>query len=74
MNDPPALGGFALAVFDGLAGDANLSSAVDVVDLLAVLAAWGPCPRPCLPPCAADVDGDCTVGIGDLLVVLGNWS
>jgi hypothetical protein len=55
-------------------GDLNGDGLVDTVDLLDLLAAWGPCPMPCPPACTGDLDEDCAVGIGDLLVLLGNWS
>ncbi len=42
---------------------------VDVHDLLAVLAAWGPCE----PDCPEDIDGDGVVDVLDLLVVLAAW-
>ncbi len=42
--------------------------------LLALLPAWGSCARPCPPFCSADLDEDCQVGIGDLLMLLANWS
>ncbi len=44
---------------------------VGMVDLLALLAAWGSCID--CGTCPADFDGDCSVGILDLLVLLGNW-
>ena len=44
---------------------------VDIVDFLAILAAWGPCSD--CGNCPADFDGDCSVGILDLLILLGNW-
>lgn len=50
--------------------DIDGSGTVDVGDLLAVLAVWGPCPP---GPCPADLDCDGVVGIGDLLIVLGRW-
>ena len=37
-------------------------------DLLAVLAAWGPCAG-----CPEDLDSDGTVGFRDLLIVLAAW-
>ncbi|MBC8523287.1 hypothetical protein H8D29_05115 [PVC group bacterium] len=40
-----------------------------VTDLLALIAAWGPCPI----PCSGDVNGDGTVGVNDLLEVVGSW-
>jgi hypothetical protein len=52
-----------------LSGDANGDGAVNVDDLLVVLAQWGPCPG-----CQGDVDCDGDVDVNDLLLVLGNWS
>ena len=40
-----------------------------ILDLLALLAAWGPCPAPCPP----DFDGGGTVDIFDLLTLIANW-
>jgi hypothetical protein len=54
-----------------LPGDVDGDGAVNVVDLLALLGQWGPCPGEGV--CAADFDGDGVVGIVDFLVVLGNW-
>ncbi|NNM25975.1 MAG: hypothetical protein HKO59_08325, partial [Phycisphaerales bacterium] len=51
-------------------GDVDGDGVVSFTDLLAVLAAWGPCAA----PCAADLDGDGVVDFVDLLVVLANWS
>ncbi len=42
---------------------------IDVLDLLAVLSAWGPCP----PICPADVNSDGVVDVLDLLEVLAAW-
>ncbi len=53
-----------------LHGDVDDDGVVGFSDLLAVLAAWGPCDG----ACPADVDNDGTVGFSDLLVVLGAWS
>ena len=52
--------------------DLNQDGIVGIVDLLILLAAWGPCPNP-PEPCPADLDGDGTVGIFDLLTLLGAW-
>jgi len=42
--------------------------------MLGLFKAWGPCSSCSLPwICPADFDGDCSVGILDLLVLLGNW-
>ncbi len=54
-------------------GDLDEDGAVGIVDFLALLAAWGPCPDPCPPHCFGDVDTDCNVGITDLLELLSNW-
>ncbi len=53
--------------------DFNGSGDVNVLDLLLLLAAWGPCPG-CKPPAPwCGFDGDCIIGITDLLVLLANW-
>ncbi|MHC4218325.1 MAG: dockerin type I domain-containing protein, partial [Planctomycetota bacterium] len=57
-----------------LVGDINGDGLVDVSDFLLLLAAWGPCPDPCPPTCAADLDGDCAVTVTDFLLLLANWS
>ncbi len=48
--------------------DVDGSGAVDVIDLLALLAAWGTDPGG--PP---DLNGDGTVGVTDLLALLAGW-
>ena len=55
-------------------GDLNGDGAVGAVDLLILLANWGPC-ADCddCDDCPADLDDDCTVGGGDLLILLVNW-
>jgi len=55
-------------------GDVDADGVVGILDFLAVLGAWGPCPAPCPTTCAADCDNDCEVGITDFLIVLGNWT
>lgn len=49
-------------------GDITGSGEVDVSDLLALLAAWGPCLG-----CPADLTGDGVVDVSDLLELLANW-
>lgn len=61
-----------LAIDVSLLGDVNGDEVVNIIDLLALLAAWGPCSDP-PRPCPADVDGDGAVGISDLLALLANW-
>ena len=53
-------------------GDANYDGCTDLVDLLAVLAAWGACPPP-PEGCDADLDLSGDVGLTDLLAVLAGW-
>lgn len=55
-------------------GDANGDGIVDVLGLVEVILAWGPCLPPCLPACDADVTADCTVGVEDLALVVGQWT
>jgi len=58
----------------GQLGDLDGDGIVGIMDLLGMLAAWGPC-ADCGTPqaCQADLDGDCSVGILDLLSLLGGW-
>jgi 6-phosphogluconolactonase (cycloisomerase 2 family) len=54
-------------------GDLDGDGSVSTADLLILLSAWGPCPEPCPPTCAADLDGDCQVATSDLLILLAAW-
>lgn len=58
----------AVAAPLGCTADVNGDGAVNVTDLLALLAAWGTNPGH-----PADLDGDGTVGVTDLLALLGGW-
>lgn len=51
-------------------GDITNSDVVDVADLIALLARWGPCEK---ENCPADLDRDMMVGLTDLLIVLAAW-
>ncbi|MHC5022728.1 MAG: M12 family metallo-peptidase [Planctomycetota bacterium] len=51
--------------------DINEDDVVDAVDLLELLAAWGPCTSGL---CLGDINCSGTVDIGDLLDLLSNWS
>ncbi len=53
--------------------DVDGDGTVGLDDLLAVLAAFGPCPGGG-DPCPADVDGDGDVAFADLVAVLDAWS
>lgn len=71
-------GNGVLDVCERCAGDADDSGEVNVTDLLAVLAGWGPCAFRCLPgvidpDCPADTNVDCVVDVADLLTLLANW-
>ena len=53
---------------DECAADLDGDGAVGVTELLALLAAWGPCPG-----CDEDLDGDGQVAVSDLLLLLAGW-
>lgn len=53
-------------------GDVNVDGTVNVMDLLAVINAWGPCP-PQPSGCPADLNNDGGVNVADLLDVINNW-
>lgn len=62
------------------AGDVDCSGLVDFSDVIAVLAAWGPCPEAGDPPlpvacpaCPGDVDENGTIGFNDLITVLSSF-
>jgi hypothetical protein len=50
-------------------GDMNGDFIVDVLDLIAVISAWGPC-----EDCPEDIDGDGIVGVLELINVITGWS
>ena len=52
----------------GCAADVSGDGTVDVNDLLAVIAAWGPCKN-----CSEDVDDSGSVDVNDLLTVIASW-
>ncbi len=53
-------------------GDLDGDGVVGVIDLLALLAGWGPFAD--CGACPADLDGGCAVGVTDLLILLANWT
>ena len=76
-GDSQAIGGrafFELTDFglDGIVADLDCDGIVNVIDLLALLRAWGPCRAP-PDDCPADLDNDGAVGILDMLMLLANW-
>jgi len=76
------LDGNARFVADACAGDGGATvdmgayefqgTSCDLGNVMAMLASWGSC-RDC-GKCQSDFDGDCSVGILDLLILLGNWA
>jgi len=67
---PVAMDSLVITLDDStLQGDVNGDGVVDVIDLLALLADFGPCPG-----CPADFNDDGAVDVVDLLMLLGNWS
>lgn len=50
--------------------DLNCDGVVDVLDLLILLGAWGPCGK---GDCIADINMDGVVDVLDLLMLLGSW-
>jgi hypothetical protein len=48
---------------------------INVADLLALLARWGPCPvlEYAGVPCHGDFNGNCEIGVPELLEVLARW-
>ncbi len=69
-------------VADACAGDSGATvdmgayefqgTSCDLGTMLEMLAAWGRCTD--CRKCRYDFDGDCSVGILDLLILLGNWT
>ncbi|MFK7962242.1 MAG: hypothetical protein AB8G96_17155, partial [Phycisphaerales bacterium] len=53
-------------------GDLNDDGIVDFVDLLFVMNLFGACPAS--GPCPADLDGNDSVDLGDVLLVLASWT
>jgi hypothetical protein len=50
-------------------GDVNGDGVVDVIDLLLVLADYGPCAG-----CDSDINGDGVVDVTEVLIILAGWS
>lgn len=59
-------------IWSSIYGDVNSDGVVDIDDVFAILADWGPCDDP--SDCPADVNGDENVDIDDLFEVLANWT
>ncbi len=70
-NDFASVSTMAFAGSSTCLGDVDFDDQVDVVDLTALIAAWGDCSQEV--PCSEDFDASGTVDVGDLLVLLGHW-
>ncbi len=55
-----------------LLGDLDGDRTVGIIDLLQLLASWGPCGK--AGSCIADLDGTGTVDVDDFQLLLANWS
>lgn len=62
---------FGANLSPAVVGDVDADGTVGILDMLALLSQWGPCPQ--TDSCAADLDADGAVGISDLLMLLANW-
>lgn len=63
---------FSATLIPAIAADLDVDGYVGTSDLLALLGAWGPCPRE--GACAPDLTQDGQVGVADLLALLSSWS
>ena len=64
---------FVAVIPQPVPGDVNGDGTVDVNDLLAVIASWGPCKAPCPADIAPFPEGDGVVDVNDLLAVIVHW-
>ena len=63
------LDGDVIIIGETCQGDEDGDGIVDVLDLLAVISAWGACDK----DCSADFDSNGTVDVIDLLIVIQYW-
>ncbi len=59
---------FLLSPMDNPMGDLDFDCSVNVIDLLMLLATWGPCLE-----CGSDLNDDGLVDVTDLVALLDNW-
>ena len=50
-------------------GDVTGDGIINIIDILAVMANWGPC----TVGCSTDINGDGDTNVSDLLIVIANW-
>lgn len=62
------LEGFFCLTLSDCPADIDGNGSVDIIDLLALIGSWGPCPG-----CPEDIDGSGMVDINDLLILLAAW-
>ena len=72
IGDPPIVDMGSYEYQPSNPADVNGDGVVDIDDVFAVLADWGPCDDP--SNCPADVNNDGVVDIDDLFEVLANWT
>lgn len=65
------VGAYSFVVNAARIADLNGDCRVDVLDLLVLLGAWGPCPA--RGECPADLNKSGNVDVQDLLILLGDW-
>ena len=70
-DDLDATVGVVLTPVEGPPGDLDGDCLVGILDLLTLLADWGPCPP--MADCPGDLNNDGTVNVFDLLLLLANW-
>lgn len=70
-DDLNATVGVVLTPVEGPPGDLDGDCVVGILDLLTLLADWGPCPP--MADCPGDLNNDGAVNVFDLLLLLMNW-
>ena len=70
-DDLDATVGVVLTPVEGPLGDLDGDCVVGILDLLTLLADWGPCPP--MADCLGDLNNDGIVNVFDLLLLLVNW-
>ena len=68
---PTTMDSVEIVLGDFQIGDLNGDTFVNFTDLVALLAAWGPCPPPTF--CPADFDGNGMIDFSDLVMLLAAW-
>jgi hypothetical protein len=70
INNGTIIGEDDIIIIDpAIPGDANGDGMVGILDVLVVIADWGPCDG-----CSGDQNGDGQASILDILLIIANWS